>query len=304
MPLTAIDELILNEQLPIEFKDTVERWYAPLLADIIASDRGGGTLVIGIQGLQGSGKSTLAKFLVLLARERFGLNAVDISLDDFYLTKRERTVLSETVHPLLATRGVPGTHDVTLAIDTITQLKATTKHSTVRIPQFDKASDDRLPERDWKLSKGRLDLVIFEGWCVGCGPQSQAQLNRPINPLEANEDSNGIWRNYVNNQLAGDYQTLFKLLDRLVVLLAPSFDAVIEWRSLQEQKLAQRRLPSGDYNQLELLDRGKLKRFISHYERLSKHALATLPSQADWLVKLDHDHRITRLTPTKTPPSI
>lgn len=298
MPSSAIEELILSEQLPIEFKETVERWYTPLLENIIAS-KGSGTLVVGIQGLQGSGKSTLAKFLVFLAKQQFGLNAVDISLDDFYLTKRERTELSEATHPLLVTRGVPGTHDVTLAIDTISKLKATTKTSEVHLPRFDKAIDDRSPEHDWKQSKGHVDLVIFEGWCVGCRPQSAAELNHPINHLEASEDSNGIWRNYVNDQLAGGYQKLFKLLDKLVVLQAPSFDTVIEWRSLQEQKLAQSLSPNADHDELELLDHDKLSRFISHYERLSKHALSTLSSQADWLLTLDSDHRVTSLTQPK-----
>ena len=227
------------------------------------------------------------------------MNAVDISLDDFYLTKRERTELSEATHPLLVTRGVPGTHDVTLAIDTISKLKTTTCDSLVHLPQFDKAIDDRRPVCDWKQSKGHVDLVIFEGWCVGCRPQSAAELNHPINHLEASEDSNGIWRNYVNDQLAGDYQKLFKLLDKLVVLQAPSFDTVIEWRSLQEQKLAQSLSPNADHDELELLDHDKLSRFISHYERLSKHALSTLSSQADWLLTLDSDHRITSLTQPK-----
>lgn len=298
MPSPAIEALILREQLPIEFKETVERWYTPLLENIVAS-KGSGTLVIGIQGLQGSGKSTLAQFLVLLAQEQFSLNAVDISLDDFYLTKRERAVLSQTLHPLLVTRGVPGTHDITLAIDTISKLKATTNDSLVHLPQFDKSVDDRRPVCDWKQSKGHVDLVIFEGWCVGCRPQTAAELTDPINQLEAREDSKAIWRNYVNDQLAGDYQKLFKLLDKLVVLQAPSFDTVIEWRSLQEQKLAQSLSRNADFNELELLDHGKLERFISHYERLSRHALSTLPSEADWLLTLDCSHRITGLTQRK-----
>ena len=40
-----------------------------------------------------------------------------LSLDDLYLPKAERLRLARDVHPLLATRGVPGTHDVALGVE-------------------------------------------------------------------------------------------------------------------------------------------------------------------------------------------
>src|SRR5262245_54933917 len=69
--------------------------------------------LLAIAGAQGSGKSTLSR---LLSDElvRLGRRAVTFSLDDFYLTRREREALAAAVHPLLVTRGVPGTHDVDL----------------------------------------------------------------------------------------------------------------------------------------------------------------------------------------------
>jgi len=35
-----------------------------------------------------------------------------LSLDDFYLGHAARLQLARDIHPLLATRGVPGTHDI------------------------------------------------------------------------------------------------------------------------------------------------------------------------------------------------
>ncbi len=35
-----------------------------------------------------------------------------LSIDDYYLSKIERLRISQKVHPLLITRGVPGTHDI------------------------------------------------------------------------------------------------------------------------------------------------------------------------------------------------
>ena len=77
--------------------------------------QGGHPLVLGICGAQGSGKSTLAEALAERL-ERDGLACAVLSLDDLYLTRAERERLARGVHPLLATRGPPGTHDTSLGI--------------------------------------------------------------------------------------------------------------------------------------------------------------------------------------------
>ena len=45
-----------------------------------------------------------------------GLRAAILSLDDIYLSGADRLQRANTIHPLLATRGVPGTHDVGLGL--------------------------------------------------------------------------------------------------------------------------------------------------------------------------------------------
>ena len=68
-------------------------------------------LIIGVAGGQGTGKTTITSIISLILRKYFKLNVFKISIDDFYKTRNERKKLSLSKHPLLMTRGVPGTHD-------------------------------------------------------------------------------------------------------------------------------------------------------------------------------------------------
>ena len=291
------DELLalINDQgLPDGFERVVDTWYRPLAAKIAATYRGS-TLVLGVQGSQGSGKSTLAQFLKLLLSSEHQLATVELSIDDFYLTLAEREKLSQDVHPLLCTRGVPGTHDVALAMSVIDSLKSQSGSECTWIPRFNKAVDDREPKGSWDKVCGKVDVIIFEGWCVGIGAQSDEELREPQNQLEREEDAEGIWREHVNGHLKGAYQQLFSLLDRLVVLKAPSFECVHRWRWLQEQKLIQKLAGLEVKASVKTLDEQSVHRFISHYERLTRHGLVSLPAQADWVLPLNEDHAITQL---------
>jgi D-glycerate 3-kinase len=235
-------------------------------------------LVLGLCGAQGSGKSTVAKALT----RRFP-RAVALSLDDFYLTRAERMRLAREVHPLFATRGLPGTHDVALAGATLAALD---RGDAALLPRFDKATDDRADPDSWQAAPERVDLVIFEGWCVGARPQPDVKLVRPINQLEKERDPAAIWRRYVNARLAGSYQRLFSRIDRLALLRAPDWHQVFAWRLQQEQELRS----SGAQGQ-GLMNEDELRSFISHYERLTRHILRDMPDWADLVLHLDRDRR-------------
>jgi D-glycerate 3-kinase len=230
-------------------------------------------LVLGLCGAQGSGKSTLAAALVEAARAQ-GLAGATLSLDDLYLTRAERVVLARDVHPLLATRGVPGTHDVALGLDLLARIDA---RQAVRLPRFDKTVDDRARQADWTAVPGALDLLVFEGWCVGARPQEAGALADPVNALETREDVGGYWRRWVNARLAGEYQDLFARIDALVLLAAPGFEVVAEWRLEQEQAGA------------GVMEAGAIARFVQHYERLTGHILAEMPGRADLVIALAPD---------------
>lgn len=256
------------------------------LAAWIADHKLPGPTVIGVSGAQGAGKSTLTAHLATLLKEDFGLKVACLSLDDLYLTRAERGRLARTVHPLLATRGVPGTHDVALGIELLEALKSGRE---VALPVFDKASDDRKPKSDWKLFQGPTDVILFEGWCVGARPQPEAALAEPASDLERTEDPDGSWRRYVNAQLQGSYRELFALLDRLVMLKVPDMACIFRWRLEQEKQLA-RQNRSG--HPLRIMDEAALERFIQHYRRLTLWMLEEMPHRADVLLTLGEDHQI------------
>lgn len=241
-------------------------------------------LRVGISGLQGSGKSTLARQLKAVLEQR-GLSTTCFSLDDFYLTHGERLRLAREVHPLLATRGVPGTHDHFWLAATLDQLSTANAERPVSIPRFDKGGDDRATPNQWQTVAGRPEVVLLEGWCVGVPGQLDAALLEPVNTLERDEDSDGVWRRWVNAMLCENYQPIWDSLDVLIVLQAPSFDVVKRWRGESEYE----RRGQGDDR---AMSDQQLARFIAHYERLSTRSLATLPSVANRLLRLDSKRNV------------
>jgi len=268
------------------------------LGSWVASHHRGDPLFLGINGAQGSGKSTTAELLATTLREVHGLRAIQCSIDDFYLTHAERVRLAESVHPLLITRGVPGTHDLLLLNQTLNALLNQGSDEMTRIPRFNKAIDDRLPEEAWDRFIGPADVVILEGWCVGTRPQPESRLKKAVNRLEAEEDPSGVWRRFANDALGQGYQSLFEHIDLLVLLKIPDFGAVTEWRSLQEQKLAAQ---AGHLPDSKIMDAAAIDRFIMHYERLTRWNLEALPSIADMVLEIAEDHHFLAATKSTSP---
>lgn len=251
----------------VEFRD----WHAlaHLVTQLLAV-KPGTYPIVGLSGSQGSGKSTFGR---ILAEHCTALTVA--SLDDFYLTRRERQQLAADVHPLLATRGVPGTHDHAWLADV---LKAVSAGEAFALPRFDKGADDR----DGQTTT-RCDGLLLEGWCVGVMPQTAEQLRKPCNTLETEEDETGAWRRWVNQQLAEHYVPLWSQIDFWIHLRVPSFAEVVAWRTQQEQQIpaAQR------------MSEAQVRRFIEHYQRLTEHLWATPPQGPGLVVELGRDHSIT-----------
>ena len=246
-----------------------------------AARAGRGLRVFGICGLQGSGKSTLAAQLVAAARQA-GLAAASVSLDDFYLTAAQRRRLARDVHPLLAIRGPPGTHDLDLALETFDALR---RGHTPPLPRFDKLGDDRLAPERWTRPSAPLDLLVFEGWCLGVPAEAEDAMREPLNPLEREEDPDGRWRRGCNTALARDYPPLWAQVDVLWFLQPPGFETVHAWRGEQDRAL-QAAHPGHTG-----MDDAALDRFIQHYERVSRQALRTMPGIADACVALDSERQ-------------
>ena len=288
--MSLLQAEIKQQALPAAYLRSVEQWLLPIADDLRQRQRTkGGMLLVSFNGSQGSGKSTLTRFLALLLKHHFSLNTIDISIDDFYLTRAQRQQLAAQVHPLFVTRGVPGTHDVELARQTLDALRICNRDHPCRLPCFDKAIDDRAPQADWTAIDEPVDIVLFEGWCNHAPVQEEQQLETPVNELERDEDGQLAWRHHANEALRHYHEQLFSQADLLIHLQIPGFDSVYEWRGLQEQKLAAKAGSKGK----AVMDEVALRRFIQHYERITRACLATLPRQAQIVVVLDRDHRIT-----------
>ncbi len=290
---TLLRQFIAAQRLPASFEALAQTYYLPLIdwitgQRIVIPDR---PLVLGINGCQGSGKSTLAGLIAHLLGSGQGWNVAIVSIDDLYLTRSERSALAAEVHPLLATRGVPGTHDFRLGQTLLDTLIQQARGDCTALPRFDKASDDRLPASQWPEVCDAVDLIVLEGWCVGSKPQSPEALRDPVNELEALEDTNGRWRQFVNQSLY-NYQPLFARLDKLLLLKAPDFDCVFRWRVLQEEKLAAKQQGAGSSG-TALMSETQIARFIQHYQRLTQANIAQLPDSADVVFHLNQHHEIS-----------
>ena len=255
---TRLAYLLLAERL----------WSAP-------APRLAGSALIGIGGGQGAGKSTLVQFVSQLISAEKGLSVQPLSLDDFYLGKAARRQLAGDVHPLFATRGVPGTHNIALLNTVLDQLQ---RGDSPQLPVFDKAGDDLLPEGQWRQAQRQPDIILLEGWCVGALPQPAELLAEPVNALERDGDGDGLWRAEVNRRLAGDYAGLCGRLDTLVYLQVPDMDAVRQWRYQQEQG-----------GGLSLQQVGQ---FVQYFERLTLWMQQDLLDRADVVLALAANHDV------------
>lgn len=278
---------------------TVENVYRPLAAEIAkraaSMDR---ALIVGVNGAQGTGKSTLTRFLSFLLEIEYNQSTASFSLDDIYLTRLQRNELAMMVHPMLAVRGVPGTHDIELGMKVIRELEEAGPEATTLIPSFDKAVDDRAPQERWTRFIGKPAVIIVEGWCAGSTPERPKALEKPLNDLEREEDSKGVWRRYVNGQLETSYRDFFALFDILVFIPVPQWELVYEWRLLQEQKLKERCKSQG-LDDSAVMSPEQVRRFVQYYERVTRRSLEEMAERADYVLVMDEEHRIQSVSGLK-----
>jgi D-glycerate 3-kinase len=233
---------------------------------------------VGLSGGQGAGKSTLGR-LIESACASFEIRVCVLSLDDFYFSRNDRMALAARVHPLLETRGPPGTHDISRCREAMGRLA---QPGEIELPIFDKGLDEPIGTR---RVRGPFDLVLLEGWCVGAATAAESSLADPINTLERERDSDAIWRRYVNTQLREPYAEAWADLDYLVYLRVPDLEAVHRWRLQQEDSLPehQRQGPEA------------VAHFVEYYERITRSMMVSLPDRADLTVELADDHSISAM---------
>ena len=245
-------------------------------------------LILGLSGGQGIGKTTISSIITLILKKYFKLNIFKISIDDFYKTRKERFLLSKKIHPLLMTRGVPGTHDINIVLNFFKRVKKN-NFKSLKLPKFDKAIDDRCKKSSWYTIKKRPDIIIFEGWCVGARSQKNIILKKPVNSLEKSNDQNLFWRKYVNDQLKKKYKKLFSYLDCLLYMKAKNFSLLQKGRLKQEKKLW---IKSKNKKNLKLMSKGDVINFMQTYQRITQNMFEDVPKYASIIIKLNSNHQI------------
>lgn len=106
-----------------------------------------------------------------------------LSIDDFYLPYHEQKQLAadHPLNPLVQHRGQPSTHDLSLGAIVFSSLRDKKETS---IPCYDKSAyngqGDRISHEKWNTvnrdGKETIEMVIFEGWCIGFRALTASEL--------------------------------------------------------------------------------------------------------------------------------
>lgn len=258
-------------------REAAARVATRLVGDVPTS----GHCLIGLGGAPGSGKSALAA-LVCGILERLGSPALVISLDDYYLGRSRRQERAR-LHPLFSQRGVPGTHDWAALMEHLDRIRAG-RIKDLKLPQFDKSSDDLRPQSEFRRLDYAPRVVILEGWLIGAPPQAAEELEQPVNRMEAEHDPDGRWRAQVNERLYSYHRDFKRRRQCCWFLAVPAWDSVIDWRWQQEREAGQSGVP------LLLDSREAVSAFLDQFQRISQHMLDTCRHWADRVVSLDRQH--------------
>ena len=234
--------------------------------------------LLGLSALPGCGKTTLGQWIEAAAKE-LGLSIQVVSLDDFYF-EAERLDAAISGNPWGVPRALPGSHDLELLQEC---LQVWRQGDHVLMPCFDKAKRQGRGDRSgWRRCDA--DLLIFEGWFVGCRSNAnptadEPHLEIPLTPQELE------WRQKLQPVLAL-YEATWSCFDQLWQLRATDFNAPWRWKRQQETTLQAERGAS--------LSSSELDRFI-------RMILCSLPSssfqtmRADVVVEVDPDRTLKRI---------
>ena len=248
-------------------------------------------LIIGLAGGQGTGKTTITSIISIILKKYFKLDIFKISIDDFYKTRKQRTLLSKNKHSLLMTRGVPGTHDIDIMLNFFKKIKVK-NFKILKLPKFNKGVDDRCKQNLWYKIQSKPDVVILEGWCVGARSQNSKELKKPVNSLEKIHDQNFKWRQYVNYQLKTKYKKLFNQLDYILFLKVKNFSLLRRWRLKQEKKLW---LKSKNKKNLKIMNKSEVKNFMDTYQRITQQMFKDMPKYSSIVMNLNNSHQIKNI---------
>lgn len=240
-------------------------------------------LFIGINGPQGSGKLYLADHLLEHLHQKFpNLTSVGVLIDDFYLTNSDQRKVTararQNDNKLLQGRGLPGTHDLPLAIEVLTGLRE--RKSPVFIPIYDKSAfsgeGDRVSLCDWQKVADLADVVIFEGWFNGYKSISELAFT----PVYMSEEPSEIVQSHslhhmeaINRDLA-NYEQLWQFFDFFIYFKTDTLDNVYLWRQQQEDNLIRQRGSGMSPKEVRAFVDRYMPMYCLYYERMCDERVA------------------------------
>ncbi|RMX81636.1 hypothetical protein D0869_06663 [Hortaea werneckii] len=212
---------------------------------------------IGLNGVQGAGKTTLVTTLSkTLSSSPHNLPTVVLSIDDLYLPHDDQEALGKAhpTNPLVQHRGQPSTHDVKLGTELFQSLLD--KKTNIKVPSYDKSAfagaGDRRPEGQWDTvnieGQPPIEVVIFEGWCVGFRALSDSEVKQKWKAAKADLENKGDSYKgqlgklklddviFINNELR-EYDALTNQFGAFMQIDAEDTQYVYNWRLQQEAAL-------------------------------------------------------------------
>ncbi|KAJ3300216.1 hypothetical protein HDU76_006142 [Blyttiomyces sp. JEL0837] len=230
-------------------------------------------IIVGISGPQGCGKTTLTLKLMESLTTRHNLRVCSLSIDDLYLTASDQTLLAQKNpgNKLLELRGNPGTHDIALGsqffkslIDAqaniVQPLNGTLpvtpdldhRQHVIRIPSYDKSLNhgrgDRVPdETAWPTATLPIDIILFEGWCLGFRSLTNDQVKSRLVASSSLQPSDELLNHPVEHLCSIqdglreiEKQGWYDMIDAFVHIAAEDIGFVYDWRVQQEEDMRKR----------------------------------------------------------------
>lgn len=159
----------------------------------------------------------------------------------------QRLARDNPSNALLQGRGQPGTHDMALGTRILVELKSSQPKTKITLPVYDKSKHGGQGDRssDTVVVTTPLDVVIFEGWCMGFYPVSQAMLRQTYERATSEKNitpapffTSHLLQSLLQiNELLGSYLNWYQYVDAFVQLRPDNLDNVFAWRLQAEHAM-------------------------------------------------------------------
>ena len=222
----------------LSLTNDLKRYYLPFIQKLISlksQKNSPDGLIVGVSAIQGAGKTTQGEIASILLNH-FGHSTISLSIDDHYITHKQLNELREK-DPRYIKRGV--THDIPLAIKSLTALKTMKNGDTVELPIYDKGVEHGDGDRiGWKKVSQKPDFIFYDGWMLGARKvEDDSIFDSGLPALDTPEHIQ--FAKDINQKLV-EYEPLWSLFDFLNVLYVVNYQDSLKWRDQAEDTLREK----------------------------------------------------------------